>query len=64
MKVDPIECLVIEDAKSGVEAAKAAGMKCIGFSNPNSGKQDLSRADLIISNYKDIGLDEIKDLFK
>lgn len=63
MKVNPSDCLVIEDAKNGVEAAKSAGMKCIGFNNPNSGNQDLSQADLIIDSYEDINLDTIKSLF-
>lgn len=64
MNVAPKECLVIEDAKNGVEAAKRAGMKCIGFDNPNSGKQDLSKADIVLKNYKEFDLNEIKKLFK
>lgn len=64
MKVDPAECLVIEDAKNGVEAAKAAGMKCIGFNHPHSGKQDLSKADLIIDDYKEFDLEAVNKLFK
>ncbi|MDN6161541.1 MAG: HAD-IA family hydrolase [Atopostipes sp.] len=63
MKVSPKNCLVIEDAKNGVEAAKRAGMKCIGFDNPNSGKQDLSEADLIIDHFEDFDLEETKKLF-
>ncbi len=48
LKVNPQECIVIEDSESGTVAAKRAGMKCIGYRNPNSGQQDLSKADLII----------------
>jgi HAD superfamily hydrolase (TIGR01509 family) len=55
----PEECLVIEDACFGVMAAKDAGMKCIGFKNPNSGNQDLSLADYVVSSLRDINLDEI-----
>lgn len=63
MSVDPKDCLVIEDAKNGVLAAKAAGMKCIGFNHPNSGTQDLSEADLIIDSYDEFDLEEVKNLF-
>src|SRR5690554_3719398 len=48
LNVEPADCLVLEDSKHGVEAAKRAGMKCIGYQNPNSGPQDLSRADKIV----------------
>lgn len=53
--MDPRSCLVIEDSKNGVIAAKEAGMYCVGFQNPTynhgSGKmQDLSRADVVISS--------------
>jgi len=55
--VAPEYCIVLEDARHGVAAAKAAGMKCIGFKNPNSGEQDLSQADLIIDHVREIRLD-------
>ncbi|HHW22867.1 MAG TPA: HAD family phosphatase [Clostridiaceae bacterium] len=58
----PEECLVIEDAYFGIMAAKKAGMKCIGFRNPNSGNQDLSLADYVVSSLRDINLDEILNL--
>ena len=48
---------------NGVLAAKAAGMKCIGFQNKNSGDQDLSNADLIISNYENLTIEDMKNLF-
>ena len=44
-------CFVIEDSYNGVTAAKSAGMKCIAFRNLNSGMQDISKADLIISSF-------------
>lgn len=52
--VDPSECLVIEDSEHGVAAAKAAGMTCVGFYNPNSGNQDLSKADIIVEGFEEI----------
>ena len=50
----PEHCVVIEDSFNGVLAAKRAGMYCIGFQNPNSGGQDLSAADLLVSSISEI----------
>lgn len=52
--VRPEECLVIEDSQKGVEAAKAAGMICVGLINPHSGDQDLSKADYLLEGFEDI----------
>jgi len=60
IKSDPSECIVIEDSKNGVTAAKAAGMKCIGFLNPNSGNQDLKNADLVIHSFGELNADIVK----
>ncbi len=58
---DPKHCLVIEDAKNGVNGAKSAGMKVIGYRNENSGDQDLSNADLIIESFSELNVDRIKN---
>lgn len=52
LNVDPAACIVIEDSASGTIAAKRAGMKCIGYKNESSGNQDLSNADLIVTEIK------------
>ena len=52
----PSECVVLEDASSGIAAAKAAGMRCIAFKNPNSGNQDLSGADWIVYHLSEIDI--------
>ncbi len=62
--VDPSLCVVIEDSLNGVMAAKNAHMKCIGLRNPNSGNQDLSKADILIDHFDDQTLHIIIDLLK
>ncbi len=52
--VDPKSCVVIEDSCNGVAAAKGANMKCIGYKNPNSGDQDLSKADIIVHSMTEV----------
>lgn len=50
----PQQCVVIEDALFGVRAAKAAGMKCLGFAGLPHNDQDLSEADVIIKDFHQI----------
>lgn len=57
----PKNCLVIEDSTNGVNAAKAANMKCVGFKNPNSGNQDLSSADWIMDSFEEFDLERFDD---
>lgn len=57
--VIPEDCLVIEDSPHGIAGAKDAKMRCVGFQNPNSGNQDLSRADLVIENFSPQNIQKI-----
>lgn len=49
----PEECLVIEDSRNGVLAAKAAGMHVVATTNHYTEKEDLSTADLIVTSLGD-----------
>lgn len=51
--ISPEACVVIEDSANGVAGAKAAGMFCVGYQNPTSGQQDLSKADIIVERLDD-----------
>jgi beta-phosphoglucomutase len=44
--------VVFEDAKAGVEAAKKAGMKCVGVGISS----ELSEADAVIPGFENIDL--------
>ena len=50
----PEETIIIEDSSFGIRAGKAAGAACVGFANQNSGKQDLSQADLIVEGFEEV----------
>lgn len=54
----PENCVVIEDAPHGVDAAKSAGMCCIAITTTyDSGK--LEKADFVVSAYTEIDLDAV-----
>jgi HAD superfamily hydrolase (TIGR01509 family) len=47
----PRDCIVFEDSRVGVLAAKRAGMFCVAVRNPNAHeRQDLSEADVIVAD--------------
>jgi HAD superfamily hydrolase (TIGR01509 family) len=50
--VPPAECLAIEDAPAGVEAAKRAGMRCLAVTN-SVARDQLDMADLIVDSLAD-----------
>ena len=50
---DPAECLVIEDAPAGIQAARAAGMKVIGITSTYPADA-LVQADAVIARLAQI----------
>ncbi len=63
MGILPANCVVFEDAPSGVQAAKAAGAKCISVTN-STAAENLSQADLICDSLEQIDLETIRKLIK
>lgn len=56
--VSPEECVVFEDAEAGVEAALAAGMKCVGIGN----EEQLNRAHEVVAKTADFKIAELINL--
>jgi beta-phosphoglucomutase len=54
--VVPSDCVVFEDAEAGVEAAIAAGMKCVGVGLPGQ----LSTANEVVRNTADFQLADLE----
>ncbi len=55
----PENCVVFEDASSGIQAAKAARMRCIGIGHASS----LRSADLVIPNFIDFTFAHLQNIF-
>jgi len=49
LSLEPSECVVIEDNRNGLLAAKAAGMYCVVTTNGYSKDEDFTEADLVVS---------------
>ncbi|WP_420399123.1 beta-phosphoglucomutase [Flagellimonas sp.] len=60
MKLQPDECIVFEDAKSGIDAAKAGGFYSVGIGP----KDRVGHADLRFDSMAEATLFEIKSHFK
>ena len=59
--IEPANCVVIEDAPNGIQAAKAAGARCIAVTNSTTAA-NLREADLICESLKRINLEMIQEL--
>jgi len=56
--VEPAACVVFEDSRNGIAAAKAAGMFCIAYCAANSVRHDTSRADAQIVDFQELTGDD------
>lgn len=58
MGIPPEHCVVFEDARAGIEAAKNGGMRAIGVGSPSV----LHQADMVISGISEMNLEKLKSL--
>ncbi len=59
--VEPARCLVIEDAVAGVEAAHAAGMRCISVAG-NRDLPGLRKAELMVRSLVEVDVERVRAL--
>ena len=60
--IPPKDCLVIEDAVPGVQAARNAGMKCVAITTTNPA-EGLQQADLVLSDLTELTEQQLAALF-
>ena len=53
-RIKPAEAVLIEDSYNGVLASVLAGVDCIGYCNDYKNNQDLSQANYLVHNFKDL----------
>jgi beta-phosphoglucomutase len=61
--VPPYDCLVIEDAVTGVEGAKRASMACLAVTNTHSA-DDLKDADRVVGSLLELKAEDWDELLK
>lgn len=59
LRLAPAECVVIEDSRVGLLAAKAAGIKCVVTTNYYTKNEDTSEADIVVPELGDAGAEKI-----
>jgi beta-phosphoglucomutase len=60
VNISPANCVVFEDAEAGIDAAIAAGMKCVGIGSP----EILRKANQVIPGFQNFSLKKLNDLVK
>ena len=63
LNIRPEECVVIEDAGNGIDAAKNANMKTIALLTKYHSLDELKHADLVIKDFSELNIEKIKKLF-
>jgi len=53
LHLEPVECVVVEDNRNGLLAAKGAGLYCVVTTNGYTEDEDFPEADLVVSELGD-----------
>ena len=67
LDLNPAQCVVIEDSRNGLLAAKGAGMCCFVTTNGYTANEDFREADMLVSELGDppdikVSLQDLKEL--
>jgi len=61
LSISASNCIVLEDAPAGLEAARRAGMACVGVLSTHD---HLSGADRIVDSLEELSLDDLEELLR
>jgi beta-phosphoglucomutase len=65
LEVSPRRCLVAEDSRAGVHAAKSAGMRCLAIAQGQRAIRLLSEgADYVVPSLAGLSISNLHDLFR
>lgn len=59
--VEPGRCVVVEDAPNGIEAAQAAGCRCVAVTN-SAPSEKLSAADRVVRSVAEVNVQMLMDM--
>ena len=60
-QIEPADCVVIEDSKEGIRAARAAGMKCLAVTNSHPAEL-LGEANAVVKSLEEVTLPFLQQL--
>lgn len=60
-RIEPGDCVVIEDSREGIRGARRAGMRCLAVTNSHSAEL-LSDADAVVASLKEVSLPFLQKL--
>ncbi len=62
LALNPVDCLVLEDAEKGVIAAHRAGMRCVAVPNDFTRHHDFSKATRVCASLREVNIDLLREL--
>jgi HAD superfamily hydrolase (TIGR01509 family) len=60
-RIEPADCVVIEDSKEGIRGARAAGMKCLAVTNSHPAEL-LGEANAVVKSLEEVTLPFLQQL--
>jgi beta-phosphoglucomutase len=61
--LEPAACIAIEDSRWGLEAARAAGLRCVAVTHTYPAGE-LSGADLVVEGLSDISIPRLEQIMR